>query len=281
MRTVAGIGALCLLLFLSCADQKLGDIPEGPDMEPRLEEYELPSAPLNADNVAEAVEQGLAAFETVTGTNSLTPVMQAVFGMGEGEEGQEETVRSELEVRRQGVAVGDQTVEGDGYIDLTRVCAGWEGPGVVDAELNGQVDLTIVFSDQGFDPVIWGEATDCKYLVVLDDGKEYKVRLDGSVSVHTGTLLSEPEERPAKALIEFGGTLEVDGQVNEAKFHFRLVLGEKEEEVDLEVSVEVNGGNLVFYYKSIGVNGFRGSNGLWTCNLEEKKCESDGQVVGW
>jgi hypothetical protein len=258
-----------VLPALACRQPSV-DVPEPPDMGSVLAAYEAPSAPLTADTVAEIVAKQKEVFDQVQRLGGLDPVLSALDVLGGDTRattslagaGATDTVSSALQA-------GGVTVTGDGFLTLTRICAGWAGATIPDPG-DGSIALTAVFSDEGFEAVVWGEARDCRYRI---GGRD--VLFDGQLRIHTGTLLVG-NAQGAELTIAFEGGAEVDGQDFAAAFDFRLALSSSRVEIDLGLA----SGNVVFYAdEATKTTGFRASNGVWTCDFEEGSCAHDGDTL--
>jgi hypothetical protein len=303
MRVVETLVLAAGLLVTACVSAKMNvDIPESPDMEPLVESYDFPDAPFSVDLLQGLVQQLQDNIELLQDLGFLPesggpvdPVSLALAALsgeqGGGQtEGQQQTivVHGDVESQSQAIVVGGEEVSGDGYVEVTRICDGWGDAAAPDAEANGTVNLTAVFSDQGFDAVIWGEATACKYRV-----GDLKLLLDGSVSVYTGDMLPQWDGttfttgQADELLVSFDGKVtatskEPDGKTKVTElpgtFDFRLLLAAN----SLEVSLNTPDGNIVFFLSQTQAagqvtsqQGFIGSNGTWVCNFEAMTCDEE------
>jgi hypothetical protein len=262
--------ALAALAALGCAKQSV-DVPEPPDMSGLLAAYQAPSAPLSAATVAEIVARRTELVDQFERLGGLEPVLASLGALG----GQTDVTSSalagpgETESLSSALQAGGITVTGDGFLTLTRVCTGWEAAASPDPA-DGSIALTAVFSDEGFEAVVWGEARDCRYRF---DGHD--LRLDGQVRLHTGTLLVGGADG-AELTIDFDGSAEVDGQGSSSTFSFRVAFSSSRVEIELDVSA----GNVVFFADEVTKSyGFRAANGTWTCDFEAGICAHDGDTL--
>ncbi len=268
---------LAALVVFGCAKPSV-DAPEPPDMSGVLAAYQAPSAPLSAATVAEVVAKRAEIVGHLERLGGLEPVLASLGVLG----GQTDATSSALVGSSAGLGAGGDTeslssalqaggitVTGDGFLTLTRVCTGWEDAASPDPA-DGSIALTAVFSDEGFEAVVWGEARECRYRF---DGHD--LRLDGQVRVHTGTLLVGGAEG-AELTVDFDGSAEVDGQGFSSTFSFRVALSSSRVEVELDVSA----GNVVFFADEVTKTyGFRAANGTWTCDFEAGTCAHDGDTL--
>jgi len=261
---------LATLLALSCARQSV-DVPAPPDMSPLLAAYQAPSAPLSADTVAEIVAKRQEVSDQLERMGGLEPILTALGVLSGGTDATSSALSGpgDTESVASALTAGSITVTGDGFLTLTRTCAGWEGATTPDPA-DGSITLTAVFTDEGFEAVVWGEARDCRYRV---DDRE--LLLDGQVRIHTGSLLVGGAGG-AELTVDFDGSAQVDGQGFASTFNFRLALSSSRVEIELDVSA----GNVVFFAdEGSATYGFRAVNGTWTCDFEAGTCTHDGDTL--
>jgi hypothetical protein len=260
-------------LGLAACDKQEIDTPTPPSMHDLLAVYEAPSAPFTQETVQSVLARQQAIVAQIEDLDGLAPILDLVFSIGgsgetEGESGALSPY-DDLQTFEGGLAVGGQPVEGDGYLILRRVCPGWKGDGAVD-EANGTLSLTAVFSDEGFEAVVWGEADQCRHAF---EGRE--LLLDGAVKIHTGGLL-QGTDTDVRLLIAFEGSAQIDGEAFDADLSLRAHLTATR----LDVNLESDGGNVLFYVNTeTGEAGFEAANGIWVCDFEGGQCTHDGQSI--
>ena len=186
-------------------------------------------------------------------------------------------------------------MEGVGFFRITRICNGWGEKPVPDKGANGVVQVTAVFSDEGFDPVVWGEFADCRHRTAsaeappgvepseAGDGAPARLHLlDGEISIHTGDLLTGVAYPAMDYVIEFDGAIDSDGELFDGNLGLRFVDGGR-----VEVNLDVEQGNLVYFTTQAAsepaTQGFRAANGEWICNFEVRQCvsEEDGTTIAF
>ncbi len=272
-RWVVCLGAVVFVAG-GCATQEVEKIPDPPSLAGLVDEFQEPSAPLDEGSLAEVVATLFETVDTVTSSNTLGPLIDALGGFGgAGEETNTSAlvVGGGLETVLHPVDVGGEVVEGDGFVRVSRICMGWgETPPAVNKKQNGVIDLTGVFADTGFHPVIWGDAKNCRYQSGLRE-----LEIDGAVSIHTGDMLAGGEEPILDLVIEFDGLVEIDGVPSDGDLGLRIL------EAQTEINLQVEQGNLV-YFNSPLEQGFRAANGEWTCDFEARQCTNDeGTTIGF
>jgi len=263
VRNRKSAAVLPLLLVVSCGQERV-DLPEPPDLSPVVKRYDKPTAPLTEESIGEILPEKEEVLATFDDLGHLDPVVQTFFSWLGNESKESALLLAEdgVETQHQGVEVGDSEFEGEGYVEIFRICSGWDAQAPVSEETNGKVKLTAVFSEEGFDPVFWGEAESCRQMF-----EGHKILVDGKAAVHTGGLLQG--EADAVLTVTFDGSVDVDGKKYDISFDFRLVPSI----FRTEISLSVNEGNLVYFMEkpeedaSPNVLGFVASNGVWTCNF--------------
>ena len=280
----------------ACATQTPEHVPDPPNLDSLVAQFQAPSAPLDQDSALEVVTDLFDTVELVSGTNKLGPLKDMVDLLGAAQKAEEEeqekkraalTVAPGLETSRQAADVGGEDVTGEGFFRITRICNGWGDDPPIDEDKNGVIQLTAVFSDKGFDPVVWGEFVDCRYQAEAADAADAadepkELFLDGEISIHTGDLLSGVDTFALDYVIEFDGKIELDGEPFEGDLGLRLLDGGR-----MEVNLEVEQGNLVYFTEQESeeqtTQGFRASNGEWNCDFAAGQCvsEEDGTTIAF
>lgn len=242
----------CALSASSCRPAPLV-IPDAPDMDALVQAYDQPSAdfdPAEADEVRAALAVLDAVLERTGIASYFFDVLENVVGETESTAGG----ASEGEA-------ADLTLEADGYLRIKRICNGWVAPAVPDAAANGQLDLTTTFTELGLDPVIWGNAMQCRYLAG-QTRLELRQIPDSAygLSVHWGEgvdLQSLVERRLVFALNLIGvvGEEELD-----LKFDFRTLTGRA-----VEYRIEQDGGSFIASVTRANTVLLRAANGTFEC----------------
>lgn len=248
------------------------DIPEPPNMDSLLSQYETPTAPFDQSSVEELLQQAQETFQTFNDFGALKPLIEAFLGSDTEQSTSALAITGQTETALMPVDVGGQEVQGDGYLEIERICAGWDATPTPSKDNNGYVHIIMVFHDTGIEAVVWGEAVNCKYLV---NGR--KLLLDGEVRIHTGEILQsfwssnagDPQQTQAlELLVDFNGSMRLDQEVIASEFNFKFILSQER----AEFSLETPQGNLLFFLDKTQ-QGFIGSNGTWICDFNTRTCE--------
>lgn len=184
------------------------------------------------------------------------------------------STRSEIGTRQD-----ELSALGEGYAVIRRICSGWEDPSP-DVKTNGLIELRGTFDASGPDPVLWGQAQGCRYLVadrrILVDGEP------GGIRLHIGEGLSFDDVGDKPVLLDIDLRVQVDGDEQRVRLDFR-VTGTSLVEVRVPRSViPAAGGDIVLGYSGGQLIEVRAGNGRFACDPGELRCVGeDGSVYGF
>ena len=255
------LAATALLFGLSCADPVAVEKPAAPDMSSTIRAFESPDAPLNRGTLTEALEDFSAQLD-ILGALGVEELVIDLIALSL--DADEASAEQGLRTTRQGLELS-----GEGFLRINRICPGHEGSDVPDAA-NGVMDFVVPFTDQGLDPVLWGNFTGCKYLsgeqsVVLSKGTGAKI---GDIRLFVGESLQFGSFGQSDIIFELDVQFSLEGQPSQSStIEFKLLL-----DGGLEIRLPVDEGDLVASLTG-DVLGFRAGNGVWACRLGEKVCE--------
>jgi hypothetical protein len=231
-------------------------IPAAPDMGQLVQSYETPSArfdPAEADELRVA----LAVLDALL---ERTAIATYVFDVLESVVNETEETGSENEDEGEAGAA-ELTLDADGYLRVKRICDGWVTPAVPDVEANGQLDLTTTFTENGLDPVIWGNAASCRYLagetrleLRQTPGSPYGI----SVYWGQGVDIESLAETPLLFALNLTGVL--GDEELELELDFRTVTGR-----EIEYRIERGGGSFIASIAQDGAITLRAENGTFEC----------------
>jgi hypothetical protein len=259
--------------------------PAAPVMQPLLDAYAAPTAAVTADTIA-ALALGIA--ERITAADALqldSRVLQlAQSGLMQVLPNAVATPQALTEAHAP-VALSEQalTVEGDGYLVVTRICDGW-GPLPVPDPANGEIALIVGFTELGVDPVIWGAISACRYRVgarsVQVDGLEADPRA-GDVRVFVGRdiELASFGTFPDPVLVDVNAQVLVDGVALAGRFSFRVDVLTRA----LEVAVPLGAGHVLAAVAADrpSVVQVRALNGVFVCDTAAARCTTPtGETIG-
>ncbi len=261
-------------MFTGCGEQEPEkvDKPTPPDMSALALVYDAPTGTFDEDSVAVAVD---AAHEIASQIESLgidqallDAVMQAVDAKMNGET----TTQGNIGTHR------DYQTEGEGYLLVTRICNGW-GAEPMPEPANGDLKLTVGFTEQGVDAVVWGTATSCEYLV---DGRQVLLRglsdsEAGQVRLSFGSAVPFDQVTQRKILLDLDLAADLDGSETLADFDFRIDPVSR----TLEVRVPVADGDIIVSASAGLLNGVRAKNGDFGCSESTRTCVAGTQTVAF
>lgn len=277
-------GLLCAVL-LACSDPV--EKPEAPDMGPLIAAYATPTADFSqevADEIGGAVRLELAIVAALEGLESL---LRDVLEPAADVASDQQADAGAAGFAEEGAGPSGARNEGEGFFRVERICRGWSGAEVVDADAdaNGTMEFTIGFTERGIDPVVWGELEGCRELV---GGSE--VYLHGGVSLYLGDALQFQRVGDEPILFQLRARVDVDGEQRvDQEFDFQHcphgATACPPGRVEIKVDVPSGGHLLLSFDRASSTAGVRARNGLWPCEVDlsaaTATCVSDetGEVV--
>jgi len=172
-------------------------------------------------------------------------------------------------------------LEGEGVARIQRICTGFGDPAPpIDKDANGFLDLTVGYSNDGLDSVVFGGAIDCKEEI---SGKQMQVAGDVHLFVGEGTDIGDLTSTTflfelANFEFDVNGTNLISGG-----FDFEVCRGETTACVPGHVGVLLalgDGTTLVFFIDlTTKTGGFRAADGVWTCDFTNDVCTNESGAV--
>jgi hypothetical protein len=261
--------------------------PPAPNMQAVLDAYAMPTASLGADTLP-ALLAAVGDRTIAVDALQLDPRVIEAARAGIAQVQADATAHAQPQAlvdSRTGARAAAQalTVEGDGYLVVTRICDGW-GPLPVPDLANGFMELTVGFTERGVDPVVWGAVSLCRYRVgehqVQIDGVEADPRL-GDVRVFVGNdvALETFGAFPDPVVVDLAAQVFVDGREFAGRLSFRIDVLTRA----FEVLVPLGAGHVVATVapdRSSAVQ-VRAQNGTFTCDLAAMRCTApSGETIG-
>jgi hypothetical protein len=259
-----------LVPALACSD--LPDRPEPPDMSALVAAYANPSADLDQATADELAADLRARLDLSDALDHLESWVDDVLAPALEQDGGGTARRRDT--------TSSVRLEGDGFARIEHVCGGWGAEPVVDEDANGHLALTTTFTEAGFDPVIWGEAVECRTVIA-----DHEVLLDGGVNLWIGENLAIDHFGDTPILFQLLATLEVDGESwADTDFDIQICPSSATscEPGAIEIKLDVSAGDLVFYLAPGRTRGgFRAANGDWACTIDgsDAVCTNGDQSV--
>lgn len=159
------------LTVVACVDAERV-APRPPNVAALRAAYAPPEGLLTQQN-APAVTGAL--VETLGQLGATITVLRAVAGALDSlNGGGQSTTEEALSESRQALSV-----KGTGWMVIEYICPGPDFDAPVDAAVNGQANLTVLFANSGIKDVIWGALSRC----VVTDDSETRWQLDGALEV--------------------------------------------------------------------------------------------------
>ena len=252
LGSVAYLGAI-VLGALGCGTPHI-DKPSAPDMAPLIAAYEAPDAAFDAGAAGE-IALAIALIDELLARTALREQLVDVLAdiLSQASD------LSDLE----GSGV-DFTFEADGYMRITRVCAGWARPARPDRDANGALLVTATFSQSGLDPLLWGAAEACRYSV-----GETQIELDrvgasaDAVRVYWGDAPSNRALNERTLLVDLNLAATVDGERLPLDLDFRSLV-----DGTLEYRIPRQDGSLIARVGAGDTVTLRARNGTFDCDRE-------------
>jgi hypothetical protein len=268
VRTVAYkplVLGLLVAALAACQQTPEDNPPTPPDLAQVLQRFSQPTAPLNAQTALAAMQEAQETGKLIEDSGITIPIVAAItslFGSDDQTQRLGSLPRSigDLEVQGRAVTVGGSQFSGGGYMEVTRICG--DATISVPDPSKGSVELTAIFDEAGFNPVLWGELLDCQYLA-----GQVPVLANAAFAIllGDGSPLGDLDPAGRMLTISVDGDLVTGGLSHLGNWAFRLL-----PDGGYELNLDLPEGNLVVFG---GVTaGFRAANGLWTCNFESGKC---------
>ena len=244
--------ALAALALAACTSAEV-DKPVAPDMAALLQSYERPDADFNLRDAPE-----------------LVVALAAADGLLERTRLRAELVDVLAEVIDQADDISDEEddplrlIDADGYMLVTRICAGYVSPPVPDLDENGALVVTATFSGSVLDPVVWGSADACRYLA--DDSEIELNLLRGSaeaVRVYWGESASAADLSERALLVDLNLDARIDGERVPLDFDFRSLA-----DGAVEYRLPIAGRSLIAQVGADDRVSVRARNGTFDCGVD-------------
>ncbi len=275
--------------------------PAAPSMQALIDAYAAPTAALDAAGIvqlAAAVGQRIATADSLVidqriidaGRTALAQLNQQTGAAGPvlpqtgGLTLEQAPPPSAGAIPQDDVAVTAQalTVKGEGYLVVTRICDGWGAVPVPDLA-NGTMQLTVGFTEQGVDPVLWGTLALCKYRygehTVQLDGRspdrnagDVRVYVGSNVTVDTFGAFVEP------LVVELVAQVILDGAEVAGQLSFQIDVNTRA----IALLVPIGAGNVIVSLDTTRQSAqVRATNGTFSCDLAAQRCTApNGAQIG-
>ncbi len=239
--------------------------PTPPDMTSLVAAYQSPDGIFEdaaVNDVLSAVDDVLSTLVEL-GLDERLEELLTQFREATAEEPEAETQQSDVDTDN-----GTVRVEGEGFLELTRICNGW-GPEPVADEANGTLKLNVNVTDLRVDPVIWLTASDCRYRegdvpILLGAGSRRDV---GDLRIFVGDNLGVGDVGTDPMIIDVDVTAGVDpdGGGSTEGVDFDIKLDPTNELV--EIRVPLASGDVIVGTSASVIVQVRAVNGSFGCAM--------------
>ncbi|MEB2310442.1 MAG: hypothetical protein OZ921_01080 [Sorangiineae bacterium] len=261
------VGVLAMGHAVGCGDPRERlEKPTPPDMSDLVAVYQSPSGrfePATAEAMLADFERLAAELEkTGLDTAVLAPLGAAL----------DETLSAAQTPSETDGARPRPDLDADGTLSLRRICAGWGAEPRPD-QANGALSLRVNFSEAGLDPVIWGDASSCKYLV---GGASRLLLASGSgrvgdVRLWIGRSATFANFMTQVIVMDVDLTVEIDGVRAALRADFQWDPARRSP----SFAVESTGGKVIVSRGSTGALRVSAKNGTFDCELATLRCTAD------
>ena len=259
------------LLSLAACSVDAREKPVAPDMMSLVDAYDNPTRSFDEATAGELQSLLEAKLKPLTDLEALAERLDKTLAAVDDEESPR-TTSGRLPI----------DFAGDGFARVERVCTGYGDPSPpVDKEANGFLQLTVGYTEEGIDPVIFGGATACAEQIV-----DRRMAIAGAIDLYVGNALKLgdlPQTPVLFRLSDFAFVVN-DVELVSGGFDFQVCRGTTARCVPGYVEMLLalpEGGTIVFFIDSAtGAGGFRAANGIWTCAFRDGMCTDEhGNVV--
>jgi hypothetical protein len=258
----------CALTMLACSvDER--EKPAQPDMDELVEGYASPSRNFDAaaaDELKDILESKIDALLDLDRLTDTFDKMLAALGDNKM------------------AASGKHPVDlsGDGYARIERICTGFGEPlPPIDKAVNGSLQLTVGYTENGLDSVVSGRAIACAEQVESE-----RLLINGDINLYIGNALRVDAVPTTPVLFELANFAFAvnDTELVSGGFDFQICRGEastcRSGFVEMLIAMPSGGTIVVFIDPATHNGGFRAANGIWTCAFREGHCTGeDGTVI--
>lgn len=228
--------------------------PPAPDMSRLVEAYDHPDAAFDQERAPDVVLAAAAAETLLEQTNlreQLVVVLQQVLEQAANLSGG-------------GKDSLNLAIDADGYMRVTRICAGWDSPSTPDRNRNGALLVTATLTDSKLDPIVWGAAADCRYRVGETQIEIGQTRTSAdALGVYWGESVEDDAIASRALLVDLNLVATIDGQGIPLDLDFRSLA-----DGTVEYRVPQDDGALIARVGEQDSVTVRAANGTFDCDAE-------------
>ena len=246
--------------------------PEPPDMSGTVAAYDAPTAALDVELARIVAERAVESGAVIEDVDGLSVVGAAVNGFQPGAApGVDAGPPAPVDAGTPGIAIGDTVINGNGYLNVTHRCDGWDG----DPGEPGDMQLYVLVVDSTIFEVVWGEMHRCRFSTGAED-----VEVDGFVAVHLDERITVQAFEPEAITARIAGSVLRRGEASptEIDFDFRVRL-----EGQIDVRIVGPGNTHVIATAGVSEWSIRATNGTFGCDFGMRRCGNldSGEVITW
>jgi hypothetical protein len=263
---LAAVGAVW-----GCGTKMPQQKPTPPDMSALVSAYAHPTLSLDAQNIASIADARGVVGAIVDKARSLVPSIEAAV-----HESADQTA-SPQSSNTGPPTLHPEAFTGEGFVQVHRICPGWDPNGGPNEEANGAIDLTLGFTEKGIDPVVWGTVRACK-IGIQRASTTLQATFDGKIQLHLGDNGAPFDALTSIPILYECNLSETSSGVTESlATDFRI-------DPSGRVEYRVYSGDLyALGWDDLQLRtGYRAANGNFTCDFKNNQCVADsGATLLW
>ena len=267
IRGSCGVVLAVGLITPGCSNEV--EKPEPPDMSALVQIYRTPTGTFDDAAAATLKDQVSQALDLLDSSALIATLRDAMSGGINGlRDEQTEALSAEVRQKRQPFSLS-----ANGYANAVRTCNGWASTPTANRDANGSISVTFGFSERGLDPVIWGDAVRCRYVV---DGRQVELDRAGdgsSVKAYIGDAATFDNYDEQPLIFAFNLTGIVDG--TSQSLHLDFQYAPSTEAIGMRVSG--TGGDIIVETSEGEIVQVRAANGTFQC--DQDRCTSSDQSI--
>lgn len=251
----------------ACAVEEPRKKPEAPDMTPLVTGYASPTRNFDDQTAREVQSLVEAKVKALIDLDALSDRIDAALASLN----EDDAMAFAPGVRQ------NLVLQGEGFARITRICSGHgTPPPPVNRDVNGVLELTAGYSQDGIDPVVFGGATAC-----LEQAGTARLTINGAVNLYVGENLKLAQIANSPVIFQLADfAFWVNGsEVVAGGFDFQVCRGTATPCIPghFEILLGLAAGSTLVFFIDLAnkTGGFRGANGVWRCDFPAGRC-SDG-----
>jgi hypothetical protein len=257
-----------ILLTVGCKKEFNNQKPTPPDMSALVQAYQQPSGNFDAqavDSITNYLEMNLERLLALGLKEAMIDELTDAV-----REGDLAPTDAKLAVPP---GVGVQSLEGQGFLEVARICNGLKDPKEADLAANGKLDLVVNFTERGVDPVAWAYLKDCVYMV---DGLPVKMGAGtqsgiGDIRIFVGNNITVDRMGLEPLILDIDITVAFG---TDPAIPLRLDTRYVPQTKQFELRIPLAQGDIIAVTSGKDLVGVRAANGDFDCDVVGRVCKN-------